>query len=56
MKERWWDSSCEEPLYDASPGSAEHTHLLSANGFEVRAHIVNDPECGAHTVWLATYQ
>ncbi len=46
----------DEPLYHASLSSAEYTRLLSANGFEVQAHVVSDPECGGHTVWLATYQ
>lgn len=42
-----------EPLYHASLGAAEYRRLLAANGFEVLAHQVNDPECGGHTVWLA---
>lgn len=49
-------SYCEEPLYHASLSPAEYTRLLTASGFEVRAHVMSDPECGGHTVWLATYQ
>ena len=49
-------SYCEEPLYHASLSSAEYTRLLSANGFEVRAHLANDADCWGHTVWLATHQ
>lgn len=49
-------SYCDEPLYHASLSSAEYARLLSANGFEVQAHVANDPQCGGHTVWLATYQ
>ena len=44
-----------EPLYHASLDSSEYEALLRANGFEVRAHVVDDPQCGGHTVWLATY-
>jgi len=46
----------DEPLYHASLSSAEYTRVLFANGFEVQAHVVSDPECGGHTVWLVTYQ
>jgi hypothetical protein len=45
----------EEPLYHASLGSAEYGQLLATNGFVVRAYIAEDPACGDHTVWLATY-
>jgi SAM-dependent methyltransferase len=46
---------CDEPLYHASLGSAEYEGLLITNGFSVRAYIVEDAQCGDHTVWLATY-
>lgn len=42
-----------EPLYHASLDGAEYRALLDANGFEVVAHAVEDPDCGGHTVWLA---
>jgi len=42
-----------EPLYHASLDSAEYRALLDANGFEVVAHVVEDPDCGGHTIWLA---
>lgn len=42
-----------EPLYHASLDSAEYRTLLHDNGFEVVAHVVEDPACGDHTVWLA---
>ncbi|HEX7051198.1 MAG TPA: hypothetical protein VF188_13405 [Longimicrobiales bacterium] len=45
----------EEPLYHASLGPAEYEHLLATNGFAVRAYVADDPDCGEHTVWLATY-
>jgi trans-aconitate methyltransferase len=42
-----------EPLYHASLDSAEYRQLLGENGFDVVAHVVEDPECGLHTIWLA---
>jgi SAM-dependent methyltransferase len=42
-----------EPLYHASLDAAEYRALLNANGFEVVAHMVEDPNCGYHTIWLA---
>lgn len=42
-----------EPLYHASLDPGEYTHLLAANGFDVVAHMAEDPDCGGHTVWLA---
>lgn len=44
-----------EPLYHASLGPGEYEHLLATNGYVVRAHVAEDPLCGQHTVWLATY-
>lgn len=46
-------SYCGEPLHHASLDPAEYRALLRANGFEVVAHAVEDPDCGGHTVWLA---
>jgi trans-aconitate methyltransferase len=48
-------SYCGEPLYHASLDPAEYERLLRSNGFDVRAHIAEDPDCGHHTVWLATF-
>ena len=42
-----------EPLYHASLDAAEYRALLNANGFDVAAHMVEDPDCGNHTIWLA---
>ena len=42
-----------EPLYHASLSGAEYRTLLAGNGFDVVAHIVEDPSCGRHTIWLA---
>jgi len=42
-----------EPLYHASLASQEYEELLESNGFRVEAHVVEDPDCGGHTIWLA---
>jgi len=42
-----------ESLYHASLDGAEYRALLDANGFEAVSHVVDDPACGGHTVWLA---
>jgi trans-aconitate methyltransferase len=47
-------SWCGEPLYHASLDPAEYERLLAAHGFAVQQHLAHDPDCGAHTVWLAT--
>jgi SAM-dependent methyltransferase len=42
-----------EALYHASLDPGDYRRLLDAHGFEVVAHITEDPACGRHTVWLA---
>jgi hypothetical protein len=42
-----------EPLYHGSLDEDEYRSLLRQNGFEVVEHVVEDPACGEHTVWLA---
>jgi len=42
-----------EPLYHASLDPAEYRLLLGQDGFRVVSHIVEDPSCGRHTIWLA---
>lgn len=44
-----------EPLYHASLDSAEYERILSTNGFSVLSHLVEDPDCGRHTIWLAKF-
>lgn len=43
----------DEPLFHASLDPAEYRALLTTHGFDVLAHLANDPECGGHTIWLA---
>jgi cyclopropane fatty-acyl-phospholipid synthase-like methyltransferase len=42
-----------EPLFHASLAPSEYRALLESHGFQVLAHVAEDPECGRHTVWLA---
>lgn len=42
-----------EPLYHASLDPDEYRMLLDRNGFDVVAHVAEDPDCGGRTVWLA---
>jgi SAM-dependent methyltransferase len=42
-----------EPLYHASLDPSEYRSLLDQNGFRVVSHVVEDPACGGHTIWLA---
>ena len=42
-----------EPLYHASLDSSEYRLLLDDEGFDVVSHVVEDPSCGRHTIWLA---
>lgn len=42
-----------EPLFHSSLDPDEYRHLLDRHGFDVIAHVSEDPDCGRHTVWLA---
>lgn len=42
-----------EPLYHGSLDPNEYRTLLEANDFAIVEHVVEDPACGGHTVWLA---
>lgn len=42
-----------EALYHASLDPKEYRTLLRSNGFEVGAHVEEDPSCGGHTIWLS---
>lgn len=44
-----------EALYHASLSAAQYRELLEANRFSVINHVVDDQNCGGHTVWLAQY-
>lgn len=42
-----------DPLYHASLAPAEYRRLLDLEGFDVVAHVPEDPTCGGRTVWLS---
>ncbi|MFA5958850.1 class I SAM-dependent methyltransferase [Hyphomicrobium sp.] len=42
-----------EPLYHASLAPHEYRALLDENGFDVVAHVFDDPNTGGHSIWLA---
>jgi SAM-dependent methyltransferase len=42
-----------DPLYHASLAPSEYLHLLELHGFDLVAHVPEDPACGGRTVWLA---
>lgn len=42
-----------EALYHGSLDPGEYRALLADNGFSVVEHVVEDPSCGGHTIWLA---
>ncbi len=43
-----------EPIAQYLIEAGCHEQLLTSNGFSLRAHVDDDPECGEHTVWLAS--
>jgi hypothetical protein len=44
-----------EPLYHASLDPEEYQALLNQHGFSVADHVVEDPECGSATIWVAQF-
>jgi SAM-dependent methyltransferase len=42
-----------DPLYHASLDPAEYATLLDGIGFDIVAYVVEDPQAGGRTVWLA---
>jgi SAM-dependent methyltransferase len=45
-----------ERLYHGSLDRAEYDSLLDKHGFSVVSHVVDDPTCGDHTIWLAQFK
>jgi SAM-dependent methyltransferase len=43
----------DEAPYHASLDPDTYRALLAGNGFSVRGHVAQDPDCTGHTVWLA---
>ncbi len=50
-----WGMNGGENLFHASLAPEEYKALLHKHGFKVLKHVVNDPNCGADTVWMAKY-
>jgi len=44
-----------EALFHASLDTEEYEQLLAGNGFTVQAFKADDPDCGNHTIWIATH-
>jgi SAM-dependent methyltransferase len=44
------------PLYHSSLDESEYRLLLNDCGFDVLSHVVEDPACGRHTMWLAQFR
>jgi len=44
-----------EALYHGSLDPQEYRALLAESGFSVVEHVVEDPSCGGHTIWLAQH-
>ena len=44
-----------EALYHSSLDPEEYRALLNQNGFQVLEHVVEDPDCGLATIWLAQF-
>ncbi|MEM8554135.1 MAG: class I SAM-dependent methyltransferase [Pseudomonadota bacterium] len=42
-----------EPLFHASLAPSEYRSLLDKYGFDVVDHVIEDPDCGFRTIWLA---
>jgi SAM-dependent methyltransferase len=42
-----------DPLYHASLDPVEYRELLTRHGFELIAHLAEDPRAGGRTAWLA---
>ncbi len=43
----------ERALYHGSLDTDEYQQLLSDHGYRVVSHVVEDPDCGRHTIWHA---
>lgn len=51
-----WGDNGGQNLYHASLSASEYKNLLAAHHFEVITHIIEDPNCGDATVWVARYR
>lgn len=50
-----WGMNGGENLFHASLGADEYEDLLAKHRFKIRKHVVNDPNCGYATIWMAQH-
>lgn len=50
-----WGMNGGENLFHASLSTDAYRQLLEKYNFKVLKHVVNDPDCGSATVWMAQY-
>ena len=50
-----WGMSGGENLFHASLSTEMYRQLLEKHDFKVIKHVVDDPDCGHATVWMAQY-
>lgn len=50
-----WGMNGGENLFHASLAAEEYEALLARHHFKVLRHVVNDPNCGFATIWMAQY-
>ena len=50
-----WGINGGENLFHASLDPEEYKRLLRDHHFKVLKHVVNDPDCGGATIWMAEY-
>lgn len=51
-----WGMNGGENLFHASLATADYEALLAKHHFKILSHVVNDPNCGHATIWMAQYQ
>jgi len=50
-----WGINGGENLFHASLDAEEYKTLLEKHHFKILEHVIDDPECGNATVWMAQY-
>ena len=50
-----WGMNGGRNLFHASLDAKEYERLLNKHHFKVLNHVVNDPDCGYDTIWMAQY-
>lgn len=50
-----WSMNGGENLFHASLDTETYSGILEKHNFKILKHVVNDPDCGGATVWMARY-